>query len=122
MDPNTPKEKEDETKTNVKKQQTRDEEATLADGYLYFLIRVFGYTAKWKQPKNYERTIKLYCADELSIENILTVTQNDILVEGRKLQETFGSEPINIEMNQKQQKRSKEAEVSNGYLQMLINA
>ncbi|ELP94997.1 hypothetical protein EIN_251810 [Entamoeba invadens IP1] len=113
--------KEDDVHLTVKKRESRDEEATLADGYLYILIREFGYSVKLKQTKHAEKTIKLYCAEELFIENGISVVQEEIQKQGRKLQQRFGAEPINTPMNAKQERRSREAEVSNGYLQMLIN-
>ncbi|EKE39579.1 hypothetical protein ENUP19_0055G0078 [Entamoeba nuttalli] len=113
--------KDEDIHLTVKKRESRDEEATLADGYLYILIREFGFSAKLKQTKHAEKTIKLYCVDELFIENELCVSQEDIQKEGRKLQHRFGVDTITTPMNPKQERRSKEAEVSNGYLQMLIN-
>ncbi|EDR26053.1 hypothetical protein EDI_024410 [Entamoeba dispar SAW760] len=113
--------KDEDIHLTVKKRESRDEEATLADGYLYILIREFGFCAKLKQTKHAEKTIKLYCVDELFIENEICVNQEDIQKEGRKLQHRFGVDPIVTLMNPKQERRSKEAEVSNGYLQMLIN-
>ena len=119
MNPKLPDNSDPKTPT---KRETRDEETTLADGYLYFLIRVFGYTAKWKQIKHSEKTTKLYCVDELFIGNTLRFSQEEIIKEGKKLQEKFNAEPVIGQMNTKQERRSKEAEMSNGYLQMILNA
>ncbi|KAL7715693.1 Uncharacterized protein QTN25_006787 [Entamoeba marina] len=122
MDPKEPKkEGVEDIHLTVKKRESRDEEATLADGYLYILIREFGFSAILKQTKHAEKTFKLYTAEELYIENGTRISQEEIQNQGRVLQRKFLAEPVTTPMNAKQERRSKEAEVSNGYLQMLIN-
>ena len=119
MEPKKQNEQENEIQ---KKRESREEEAMLADGYLYFLIRLFGFSVKIKQTKYSEKNVKLYLVDEFFIQGGMVITQEDIRREGKKLQERFGAIQTTEHMNQKQEKRSKEAEMSNGYLQMLMNA
>ena len=112
-----------EAQSITKKRESRDEEATLADGYLYILIGEFGFNVQLKQTKHSTKTIKLYCAEELYINGGIHVSQEEIQKNGKKLEEQFPNDLNTSEsMNAKQMKRSKEAEISNGYLQMLINA
>ncbi|ELP89992.1 hypothetical protein EIN_403060 [Entamoeba invadens IP1] len=106
----------------IKKRKSRDEEASLANSYLFLLLSECDGKAVIKYTKIAQKTVKLYSVESLSFDN-MTFTQDMIREEGRKLllKNNFKKEDLTTDgMSEKQQKRSVEAEMSNGYLELLI--
>ncbi|KAL7720037.1 Uncharacterized protein QTN25_002566 [Entamoeba marina] len=106
----------------MKKRQSRDEEASFANAYLYLLITEFDANATLKYTKCAKKTVKLYSVESITIDG-KCLSQTQIRQCGRELLQQHNQTTINLSyttMSSKQQKRSIEAEMSNGYLKLLI--
>ncbi|EDR21893.1 hypothetical protein EDI_146010 [Entamoeba dispar SAW760] len=106
----------------MKKRQSRDEEASFSNAYLFFLLSECGASASLKYTKGAQKTVKLYVVDTITIDGKLLTSQT-IREKGRELliEKKWPIGNIKFEtMSLKQQKRSGEAETCNGYLKILM--
>ena len=105
-----------------KKRQSRDEEASFANAYLYLLLAEFDAVATLKYTKRAKKTVKLYAVETVKLGEAV-LTQELVRAKGAELlraQSACDAPEVPFDqMSEKQKKRSVEAEVSNGYLQLL---